>query len=167
MIVKNENVICECINVKKLNENAVIPKKAHDADAGFDMVATSREETELFIEYGTGIAISIPKGYVGLIFPRSSITKKRLMLKNSTGVIDSGYTGEIKFRFQKIMAYEFINNNNFTYDYTLDKHIYNIGDKIGQIIFQKLPEIKLVEVDNFTETTERGEGGFGSTDFKN
>ena len=64
------------IQVKKLHEDAIIPKRAHKPDAGFDMTCISVNDTDKFIEYGTGIAMHIPEGYVGLIFPRSSVTKK-------------------------------------------------------------------------------------------
>ena len=86
------------LKFKKLNQNAVSPTYAHETDACFDLVATSKTTTSKFIEYGTGLAFEIPKGYVGLIFPRSSITNKDLMLKNSVGVIDADYRGEVKFR---------------------------------------------------------------------
>ena len=176
------------IQVKKLHEDAIIPKRAHKPDAGFDMTCISVNDTDKFIEYGTGIAMHIPIGYVGLIFPRSSVTKKDLMLKNSIGVIDSGFLGEIRFRFWKL------NHNSQIFKIDIDsvpdnlnvaefienynqkgvgiKNIpemnrvyeqYEVGDRIGQIIFFKLPDVLFEEVDNFEET-ERGTGGYGSTD---
>ena len=79
------------IKIKKLTENAVIPFKANTTDAGFDLTATSRsyDRATGVITYGTGISVEIPEGYVGLVFARSSICKKNLMLTNSVGVIDS------------------------------------------------------------------------------
>ena len=77
------------IKVKLLSNLGVLPKKSHIADAGFDMVATSKKITEKYIEYGTDVSMRIPNGYVGMIFPRSSVTKKDLMLKNAVGIIDS------------------------------------------------------------------------------
>lgn len=106
---------------------------------------TNPTTDETHLVYHTGVYVSIPKGYVGLIFPRSSIYKKDLLLHNSVGVIDSGYTGEIKFIFMPTGWKE-----------------YEIGDRIGQIIFMKLPEVQLEYVDSLEETA-RGEGGFGST----
>ena len=79
------------IKIKKLTDNAVIPHKAHPTDAGFDLTATSCDfdiKTGT-IMYGTGIAVEIPEGYVGLVFPRSSICKKDMTLTNCVGVIDS------------------------------------------------------------------------------
>lgn len=159
----------------KLKSNATIPIKAHDTDACYDMIATSINKTEQYIEYGTNIAFHIPKGYVGLIFPRSSVTKEDLMLKNSVGIIDSGYLGEVMFRFTKIVnsAFHEMTLSNGTHSDGINKvidikvierelQIYNIGDRIGQIMFIKLPKTKLIVVDDFDET-KRGVGGFGST----
>ena len=138
------------VKIKKLHPDAVIPKYAHDTDAGLDLVATSLDynPTYDFFEYGTGLAISIPEGHVGLIFPRSSISKMDLTLANSVGVIDSGYTGEIMFRFKSIG------------DGLQD--LYSVGDKIGQLIIMPYPKVEFEEVDDLGES-ERGSGGFGST----
>ena len=72
------------IRFKKLNENAVMPTKAHASDAGFDLTATSRmyDNNNCYV-YGCGLAVEIPEGYVGLVFPRSSIANKDLLLSNS------------------------------------------------------------------------------------
>ena len=78
------------VKIKKLNENAVIPTYAKYGDAGMDLVATSKYyDDNGNIVYGTGLAFEIPKGYVGLLFPRSSNSKQQLLLSNSVGVIDS------------------------------------------------------------------------------
>ena len=146
------------IHFKKLVPEAVEPTKAHDNDAGYDMVAVSKRTTDQYIQYNTGIAMEIPDGYVGLIYPRSSVTKKDLMLKNSVGVIDAGYRGEISFRFTKSrrLGQDMI--------YRPDE-FYEVGERIGQIIFQKLPDTVLLEVDELDDS-ERGENGYGSTDNK-
>ena len=133
------------INVQKIHPNAIIPTYARPDDAGMDITAIGRAITENYIEYKTGLAFEITKGYVCLIFPRSSITKKDLMLKNSVGILDSGYRGELIFRFQKN-----------------GEQIYEVGDKIGQIMIIPYPEIKFHEVSELSETA-RGEDGFGST----
>ena len=89
------------LKIKKLNENAVIPKYAKQGDAGLDLTCTEIEfdnDTNTTL-YKTGLAVEIPEGYVGLLFPRSSIYKTVLNLTNSVGVIDSGYRGEIMMRF--------------------------------------------------------------------
>ncbi|NDG53066.1 MAG: dUTP diphosphatase [Flavobacteriia bacterium] len=139
------------VKFKKLNSFAQNPQRANDSDAGFDLIATnksfpSHSESGLYVEFGTGISLEIPKGYVGLLFPRSSISKTRHSLRNSVGVIDAGYRGEIKFRF--------------TDDPTATG--YNTGDKIGQIVFIKLPKIEMQESENL-EDSSRGSKGFGST----
>ena len=133
------------VRFKKLYEDAVAPSYAKNGDAGLDLTATHMTWEENFIEYGTGIAVEIPEGYVGLVFPRSSVSKKEdFYLKNSVGVIDSGYRGEIKLRFNKS-----------------DSH-YQAGEKIGQLIILPYPTIYLEEVEELS-SSERGEGGFGST----
>ena len=78
------------IKIKKLHENAIIPKYAKPGDAGMDLTAISISKDNVGnITYHTGLAVEIPQGYVGLLFPRSSISKKQQFLTNSVGVIDS------------------------------------------------------------------------------
>ncbi|CAB4143288.1 Dut dUTPase [uncultured Caudovirales phage] len=137
------------IKIKKLHNNAVIPKYAKAGDAGLDLVATEIINDEAFqITYGTGLAMEIPEGYVGLIFPRSSIRKYELSLTNCVGVIDSGYRGEIQATFRK--------------EGGLPSIRYEVGDKIAQIIIVPYPTIEFVETDELSQT-ERGAGGFGSS----
>lgn len=79
------------VKIKKLHEDAIIPNYAKKGDAGLDLTAISfryEAEYDCFV-YGTGLALEIPKGYVGLIFPRSSNSKTTAYLTNSVGVIDS------------------------------------------------------------------------------
>jgi dUTP pyrophosphatase len=156
------------IRFKKLIPEAKTPYKAIDIDAGFDLFATTIDENENFIQYGTGIAVEIPEGYVGLVFPRSSVTKYDLMLKNGVGVIDASYRGEIMCRFTPII------NNNIKdividergFDFMFDENKrYNIGDRVAQIVFMEIPKITLVEAQELSDT-ERGDGGFGSTGSK-
>lgn len=135
------------IKFKKLNKRAEIPFYAKDGDAGMDLVGTTLVRTSKFFEYGTDLAMEIPKGYVGLLFPRSSISKTDHFLRNSVGVIDSGYRGEIKLRMS-IPA--------------LGETEYLIGDKVGQLILMKLPWVEIEEVEELSDT-DRGEDGFGST----
>jgi dUTP pyrophosphatase len=89
------------VKIKKLVSTATTPKYAKSGDAGMDLVAVSKEYTDSgFIKYGTGLSFEIPVGYVGLVFPRSSVVKTDLALANSVGVIDSGYRGEVSFCFK-------------------------------------------------------------------
>lgn len=142
------------VRIKKLVPEAVIPRYAKDGDAGMDMVATSITVTDMYIEYGTGISIEIPKGYFGDMRPRSSISNYDLILANAPGTVDSGYRGEIKFRFKK--TYEKILNG------ARDAKYYNVGDKIGQIIITEFPLVVFNEVKELEESA-RGAGGFGSS----
>jgi len=138
------------VKIKKLNPEAVIPTYAKDGDAGMDLVATSIKFDGTQVTYGTGLAMEIPEGFVGLVFPRSSIRKTDLSLSNSVGVIDSGYRGEIQATF---------NQKSLSKDGQI---LYGVGDRIMQIIIIPYPPIEFEEV-NELNNTERGEGGFGST----
>lgn len=140
-----------------MESRAVLPKKAHSTDAGFDLVATRitqevDEAGKLILVYHTDLAVEIPEGYVGLLFMRSSVSKKSIQLCNCVGVIDEGYKGEIMGKFKV----------------TTDAlpRIYEPGEKFAQLVL--VPYYTVVEtewVEELTET-ERGEGGFGSTDNK-
>jgi dUTP pyrophosphatase len=140
------------VKIKKLHPTAIIPTYAKEGDAGMDLVATSViSETPTQITYGLGIALEIPEGFVGLVFPRSSIRKTRLQLSNSVGVIDSGYRGELQATFNKIITT--IENQ---------KNDYKVGDRVCQIMIIPHPPIEMLEVNELSDT-ERGDGGFGST----
>lgn len=141
------------VKIKKLHPDAVIPKYAKEGDAGLDLVAISATSNHSLhsgeqITYGTGLAMEIPEGYVGLIFPRSSVRNTGLSLSNCVGVIDSAYRGEIMGTF-----------NTSTREY---RNPYNIGDRVMQIIIMPYPYINFVEAEELS-STERGTGGFGST----
>lgn len=153
------------VNIKKLDSLAQIPTYAKPGDAGLDLTAISKEVTPEYIEYGTGLAIEIPQGYVGLIFPRSSISKYDLSLANAVGVIDSGYRGEIKFRFKNATTINRLKEFIISWVSSKDHHSafeYSISDKVGQLIILPYPSIVLSEVKELSGT-ERGEGGFGSS----
>jgi len=173
------------LKIKRLHPDAVLPSYAKPGDAGLDLTATSLSISEdgLYVEYGTGIAVEIPEGHVGLIFPRSSISKTSMILSNHVGVIDSGYRGEIRFRFKDLeldtrefesdilnRVQELRNHKNLNkltgpkdnVVWVASDTSYLIGDKIGQLIVIPYPQIEIEEVDELTET-ERSEGGFGST----
>lgn len=137
------------VKIKKLHKDAIVPAYAKPGDAGLDFTCVDFHFDEFDnIVYSTGLAIEIPEGHVGLVFPRSSISKYDLHLRNSVGVIDSGYRGEVIFKFGYVK-----------------ENVYQIGDKIGQLIIVPYPQIHFVETDELS-STERGEGGFGSTGVK-
>jgi dUTP pyrophosphatase len=141
------------VKIKKLVENAVIPQYAHNTDAGLDLTAVSVDRDEYGnIVYHTGLAIEIPDGYAGFLFPRSSVSKYDLSLCNCVGVIDSAYRGEIILKFNLINIHKNI----------MDLHAYVVGDRVAQLIILPYPKIKLVETNELSDS-DRGEGGFGST----
>lgn len=138
------------IKVKKTHPDAELPKYANPGDAGLDLHAmVFLKENDLYTEFDTGIALEIPEGYVGLLFPRSSISNYDCMLANSVGVIDSGYRDSIKVRLRKL---------NLTGE---DLH-YKIGDKIAQLLIVPSVKAELVEVKKLSKT-KRSENKFGSS----
>jgi len=141
------------VRFKKLVDKAVTPSYAKHGDAGLDMTAIgSKIDAENnFIEYFTGIALEVPEGYVGLLFPRSSTSKTDLRLANCVGVVDSGYRGEISFR------YKFDKGSFFA-----ELKRFQDGDRVGQLVIMPYPQIAMIEADELS-STERGEGGYGST----
>lgn len=141
------------VKFTKFHTEAVTPVRANATDAGLDLVAVSNGAIrQTYIEYDTGIALEIPEGHVGLLFPRSSVSNKDLTLCNSVGVIDSSYRGTLKVRFKDHRP---LKNGH--------EGLYKKGDKIAQLMILPYPQVELVEANVLSETA-RGEGGFGSTD---
>lgn len=142
------------IKFKKLDPKAVIPTYANTGDAGLDITAIDyvilgvHSEKPSQLRYFTGLAVEIPEGFVGLLFPRSSIHRTDLILPNSVGVIDSGYRGEITAIFN-------LPSNN-------KERVYNVGDRILQLVIVPIPKIELEEVQSLSDS-ERGTRGFGSS----
>lgn len=134
------------VKIKKLHEDAVIPRYAKDGDAGMDLTAVDVESDGGVITYKTGLAVEIPRWHVGLLFPRSSVYKTGQSLTNCVGVIDSGYRGEIMLKFT-LSPYQ---------------REYEIGDRVGQLIIMPYPKVEFEEVEELT-STDRGKGGYGST----
>jgi len=136
------------VKIMKLDAGAKIPRYAKSGDAGMDLYAVSQKfDDHGNYVFGTGLAMEIPEGYVGLIFPRSSIAKTSHSLRNAVGVIDSGYRGEIMMKYD-------IN--------TINSPVYEVGDRIAQIIILPYPQIEFEEVFELSKT-QRGKGGFGSS----
>lgn len=142
------------INFKRLSENAIAPTKAHATDAGFDIVATNvtteiNECGEIILVYHTGLSVEIPEGFFGMLTPRSSIYKKSLEMVNSVGVIDADYRGEILVKFRATTS--------------VVPAVYKPGERICQLLILPVPDVQFEETTDLSET-DRGEGGFGSTD---
>ena len=136
------------LKVKKLNEEAIVPTKANISDAGYDLYALSGAIVEKNCHklIKTGIALAIPEGYVGLIWPRSGMAYKH-GIDVFAGVIDSSYRGDVG-----VILY-----NSQRLDYKIQK-----GDRIAQILFQRIENFDLNLVENLDDTN-RGTGGFGSS----
>jgi len=143
--------MCNCkkalvVKIKRLSDKAVIPEYAKHDDACFDLVAADINETSDYIEYTTDLAFEIPEGYFGKIWPRSSVSKYDLIFSTS-GVIDSGYRGNVTVRFKP------------KFDAHRGKE-YQVGDRMAQMIILPKPTIKFIESDELSES-ERGAGGHG------
>ncbi len=136
------------IKIKKLHSVAKIPEYAHSTDAGLDIF--SIEKVVIFpgvrVLISTGIAMEIPHGFVGLIWDKSGVATKH-GLKTLAGVVDAGYRGEIKVGLINLS----------TTDYSIE-----IGDKIAQMLIQKVEHVTIQEVLELSDTP-RGVGAFGST----
>jgi dUTP pyrophosphatase len=139
------------LKFKPLGSGAILPTRAKVGDAGYDLTATSctpHDDGEM-ITYGTNLAVQIPEGHVGLLFPRSSIIKTGLGLTNSVGVIDSGYRGEIKVVMRIVTQDDEFN-------------MYMPGDRVAQLVVVPVLIPEAIFVDELPES-DRGAGGFGST----
>ena len=136
------------IRVKKVHEKAVVPKYAHFGDACVDLVAATKwiDDHGNYC-YGTGLAMEIPSNHVGYIFPRSSISKTSMALRNAVGVIDSGYRGEIIIKFGETDG---------------DKIEYKVGDRVAQFMIAPVLSINFLEVVNLPHS-DRDVGNFGSS----
>lgn len=136
--------------VKRLTATSTLPSKANLFDAGLDLYSDEKDPVTLAPGqrrlFSTGISVAIPKGFVGLIWPRSGHAVKT-GLDTMAGVIDSPYRGEVKVLL--------INHSQ-------DHQVYRHGDKIAQLIIQQAPDFTPVETENLDETS-RGERGFGSS----
>lgn len=158
------------VKIKKLYKDSNIPTKAHDTDAGFDLYACWKDfDDHGNILYGTGVAIDIPEGHAGLIFPRSSISRKSIYLTNAVGIIDHGYSGEIMLKFKTsynhvrysrwwnnlLALFKGIEINKDTITTTLAGNSYKVGDRIGQLIIIPYPSVEFKEVDELWDS-ERG-----------
>ena len=172
------------VKIKRVHPDSVVPTYAKSGDAGMDLtcIKISYDDKDGCIVYDTGIQMEIPEGHVGLLFPRSSLSKVDLILTNHVGVIDSGYRGNIMFKFKADHDYWSAATDTEIFEEDLDfglfgfyetkdhehfGHVvesscYAIGDRIGQILIMPYPQITFEEVEELS-STERGAGGYGST----
>lgn len=135
------------VNFKKINEDAVLPFRNHEHDAGLDITAIDFEydsDTDI-VTYKTGFAVEIPEGHCGLIFPRSSVYKKSLSLSNSIGLIDSNYRGEVLIKYRRLGPKMYIN-----------------GERVAQLVIIPYPKVTAQWSEELS-VTDRGDGGHGST----
>ena len=166
------------VGFKRLSDSATIPTKAHASDSGFDLFASE----DVIIEPGetsivpTGIAVELPEGFEAQVRPRSGVTAKT-KLRVQLGTIDNGYTGEIGVIVDNTNEPQMAIKRIWTidHDYGVDGAcniktlkggtfvLIRKGDRIAQLVVQALPQFESVEITGFSDDSERGEGGFGST----
>ena len=139
------------VRIHRLSDDVVLPSYAHAGDAGMDLRSTETVTLQPFERrlVVTGLAVAIPDGYAGLVLPRSGLAiKKGLTVANTPGLIDAHYRGELK-----VIAINVDPQNPVTIE---------AGDRIAQLVIQRIPEVQLLEVEEL-DHTDRGEGGFGSS----
>ena len=139
------------LRVRRLRAEAVLPGRAYEGDAGFDLAACERVELgpgERAI-VGTGLAVAIPEGHAGLVMPRSGLAARHgLSVVNSPGLIDEGYRGEVKVILLNTDAQE--------------RFVVEPGMRIAQLVIVPLPRVELVDCPDLP-ASERGDGGLGSS----
>ena len=150
------------VEFKKLYEDSILPKKAHETDAGFDLYVNSMgqagiksDECSISLAPGQrclfkcGFGMAMPVGYEAQVRPRSGLALKHgISVVNSPGTIDAGYRNEVGVVLINLGQEDFL---------------VNLGDRIAQMVIQKLPDVEVVEVEELSVPSERGEAGFGST----
>lgn len=137
--------------ISRLDPDVAVPSYAHPGDAGADLVTTSdvRLAPGERAVVGTGVAIALPEGYAGFVHPRSGLAARvGLSIVNAPGTIDSGYRGEIRVCLVNLDPVEPI--------------VLRRGDRIAQLVVQKVEHAEFIEVERLDETV-RGAGGYGST----
>ena len=141
------------VKFKRLADNAIMPIRGTVGSAGIDLTAIditseTNEVGEVILVYHTGLSIEIPEGYAGFLFMRSSVSRKALSLTNAVGVIDSDYRGEIVAKFR-------VTTN-------VVPSVYQKGERFAQLVIMPVPNYTIEEAETLG-STERGNGGFGST----
>lgn len=150
------------IKFRRLNENAVVPVFATKGAACADVVATEIVKQDSYnVTVKLGFATEIPEGYKGVVVPRSSFTQKGWVMQNSPAQIDSDYRGEWMLKFQSL-TFDAISTRHGLIDLLPEDFPYQVGDRVAQVYFEKVEQAEFVVVDDL-ESTQRGEGGFGST----
>ncbi|EHK80846.1 deoxyuridine 5'-triphosphate nucleotidohydrolase [Saccharomonospora azurea SZMC 14600] len=137
--------------ISRLDPDVAVPSYAHPGDAGADLVTTSDVHIAPGerVVVGTGVAIALPEGYAGFVHPRSGLAARAgLSIVNAPGTIDSGYRGEIRVCLVNLDPRETI--------------VLRRGDRIAQLVVQRVERADFVEVERLDETV-RGAGGYGST----
>ena len=153
------------VGVKRMHKDAVIPRQATTGSAGMDLTAVSMN----YDVYGNacyhfGLAFEIPRGYVGLLFPRSSCSARPLTMSHCVGVIDSDYRGEVSAKFKPSLLFgsQLLGHLWALLRGREPRRTYQVGERIAQLVIVPCPQVTITEKLELSRT-ERGEGGYGST----
>jgi len=144
----------------KIERPELTPKRAHETDAGLDLKAKDDYLLDAYVRtlVGTGVSVKIPVGHVGLLVPRSSLSKRNIFLTNSVGIIDSGYRGEL------MASLMYIPKRYGSTEMIIDHQHIDKNERIVQLVILPIPYFEVVEwKGDIWDDTERGEGGFGSS----
>jgi dUTP pyrophosphatase len=138
--------------IRRLRDDAIVPRRAYAGDAGLDLAACERVELGpgKRATVGTGLAVAIPEGYAGYVQPRSGLAARNgITIVNAPGLVDSGYRGELRV---------VLLNTDATEPFVVEP-----GMRIAQLVILPVPEVELIEVDELPDT-QRGVRGFGSSE---
>lgn len=139
------------LRIAKLKDEAVLPTRAHEGDAGLDLYACEAAHLGPGERWGvgTGIAVEVPEGHAGLVLPRSGLAREHgIALVNSPGLIDAGYRGEVRVLL--------LNTD------PAETFLIEPGDRIAQLVIAPVALAEPVEAEALSESA-RGDGGFGSS----
>lgn len=151
------------VSIKKEHESYIEPKRAHKTDACFDIyIAEIEKKAEDLAVINLGFSTEIPEGWKGVIVPRSSLTKTNWIMQNSPAQIDSDYRGIWMLKFRCLPSYI---TNQITPTLFYENFPFKVGERVGQIYFERVNDVALLPVEETSETL-RGTGGFGSTGSK-
>ena len=151
------------VKIKKINENATIPKQATELAGGWDVTVTEIEQVESdLVICKLGLALQLPTNYRLILVPRSSLTKTKWILQNSPGLGDADFLQEYSFRFRALPEDVDTVDRFGGIVLTYPKFPYQVGDRIGQVYLEEVIHIEFEEVEEFD--FENNRGGYGSTD---
>lgn len=151
------------VEFQKIHPNAELPKKAHGSDAGFDVTAVSFEKKDFIVIAHTGLRMKLPAGYEAQVRSRSGLASKGIVIANGIGTIDSEFRGELCVLLGSITGHCPWLTGDYNKSVQIGNHILSAGDRVAQLVIQKVLDVDAIEVEEIDTETGRGEGGLGSS----